>query len=268
MNIGRLIPQVAYYIYAYAQLVKTGQITDGEKINFSVPTGNFGNILAAYYAKKLGLPVGQLICASNKNNVLTDFFKTGLYDKNREFYVTSSPSMDILVSSNLERLIFELTDESDDETLTLLTALSAEGHYQISKKMMSKLQDFIADWASEEEISKEINETFENENYVLDPHTAVANYVYHQIQPKEKTVVVSTASPYKFPKVVLEGLQKSGTDLSEKIDDFAAVKSLEKLSGIPLPKAVLGLEKAEILHHTVVPVQEMQKEVEKYLGLK
>lgn len=144
--------------------------------------------------------------------------------------------MDILVSSNLERLIFELTDESDDETLTLLTALSAEGHYQISKKMMSKLQDFIADWASEEEISKEINETFENENYVLDPHTAVANYVYHQIQPKEKTVVVSTASPYKFPKVVLEGLQKSGTDLSEKIDDFAAVKSLENSVVFHYPK--------------------------------
>jgi len=263
-----LIPQVAYYIYAYAQLVKTGQITDGEEINFSVPTGNFGNILAAYYAKKLGLPVHQLICASNKNNVLTDFFKTGLYDKNREFYVTSSPSMDILVSSNLERLIFELTDENDKVTSDLLTALSVEGHYQISKEMITKLQGFVADWASEDEISKEIQETFENEKYVLDPHTAVANYVYHQIQPKEKTVVVSTASPYKFPKVVLEGLENDKTELSVNRDDFAAVKSLEKLSGIPLPKAVIGLEEAEVLHHTVIPAAEMQKEVEKYLGLK
>ncbi|MBD5854478.1 threonine synthase [Lactococcus lactis] len=268
MNIGRLIPQVAYYIYAYAQLVKTGQITDGEEINFSVPTGNFGNILAAYYAKKLGLPVHQLICASNKNNVLTDFFKTGLYDKNREFYVTSSPSMDILVSSNLERLIFELTDENDKVTSDLLTALSVEGHYQISKEMITKLQGFVADWASEDEISKEIQETFENEKYVLDPHTAVANYVYHQIQPKEKTVVVSTASPYKFPKVVLEGLENDKTELSVNRDDFAAVKSLEKLSGIPLPKTVIGLEEAEVLHHTVIPAAEMQKEVEKYLGLK
>jgi len=134
--------------------------------------------------------------------------------------------------------------------------------------MITKLQGFVADWASEDEISKEIQETFENEKYVLDPHTAVANYVYHQIQPKEKTVVVSTASPYKFPKVVLEGLEDDKTELSVNRDDFAAVQSLEKLSGIPLPKAVIGLEEAEVLHHTVIPAAEMQKEVEKYLGLK
>ncbi|RZI49263.1 threonine synthase [Lactococcus kimchii] len=264
MNIGRLIPQVAYYIYAYAQLVKKNQIENGESVNFSVPTGNFGNILAAYYAKKLGLPIRKLICASNKNNVLTDFFKTGRYDKNREFFVTSSPSMDILVSSNLERLIFELTDENDQTTGQLLTALSTEGQYQLTEKMLEKLTDFIADWADESEISKEIQETFSKNHYVLDPHTAVASSVYHKLAPEGKTVVVSTASPYKFPQVVLNAL--SSTAVAS--DDFAAVKALEELSETPLPRAVKSIEKAEVLHQTTVEVSQMQSEVERYLGLK
>ncbi|AYG01192.1 threonine synthase [Lactococcus allomyrinae] len=265
MNIGRLIPQVAYYVYAYAQLVSTGSIVSGQKINFSVPTGNFGNILAAYYAKKIGLPINRLICASNKNNVLTDFFKTGHYDKNREFYVTSSPSMDILVSSNLERLIFDLTNKSDEKTNHLLTALQTEGQYQITEEMREKLSDFVADWASEEQISKEIHQTFTDENYVLDPHTAVASHVYRQYTDKTPTIVVSTASPYKFPRVVVDALTES---LSVDANDFELVKTLEKISRIPLPKAVKELEAAKGLHNTVVEVTQMQAEVERYLSLK
>ncbi|MFC4652913.1 threonine synthase [Lactococcus nasutitermitis] len=264
MNIGRLIPQVAYYIYAYAQLVKSGNITAGEKIDFSVPTGNFGNILAAHYARKIGLPIKQLICASNKNNVLTDFFNTGTYNKKRNFYVTSSPSMDILISSNLERLIFELTDEDDKMTSKFLTELSKTGEYKITEKMQEKLANFSADWASEAVISDEIATTFVEEHYVLDPHTAVASAVYRRLKPAEKTVVVSTASPYKFPKVVLESL----TEPSKNLTDFEAVEALEKISKTPLPKAVSDLFNAEIRHNTVIATAEMQHEVESYLKLK
>lgn len=264
MNIGRLIPQIAYYVYAYTQLVATDSIVSGQKINFSVPTGNFGNILAAYYAKKIGLPIDKLICASNKNNVLTDFFKTGQYDKNREFYVTSSPSMDILVSSNLERLIFDLTNENDEQTKNLLTELSVNGRYGLTKEMQEKLSDFIADWATEEEINREIQRSFTDENYVLDPHTAVASAVYRKHSMETPTVIVSTASPYKFPRVVVEAL----TGLSATSSDFELIKQLENLSKIPLPKAVEGIEKANILHNTVIEVEQMQQEVERYLGLK
>ena len=269
MNIGRLIPQVAYYIYAYAQMVKQKQITIGEEINFSVPTGNFGNILAAYYAKKLGLPVHQLICASNKNNVLTDFFKSGRYDKNRAFHVTSSPSMDILVSSNLERLIFELTKEDDQATAKLLTELSVDGHYEITAPMQDKLKDFVAGWASEDEIIQEIKHTFEETHYVFDPHTAVASSVYHQLAPTQKTVVVSTASPYKFPAVVLEAIQpkEERTSSSAADGDFSAVAALQRISGLALPEAIRGLETATVRHHTTVKVEQMQSEVERYLGL-
>ncbi len=263
MNIGRLVPQVAYYIWAYAQLLKSGEITNGEKINFAVPTGNFGNILAAFYAKKIGLPVNQLICASNKNNVLTDFFQTGIYNKNRAFFVTSSPSMDILVSSNLERLIFDLTDENDEQTKALLTSLSNTGHYQITEKMQEKLAGFTAAWTSEAEISQEIKQTFNDENYVLDPHTAVASHVVRQLEPTEPTVIVSTASPYKFPKVVIDALGNTAN-----LTDFEAVDRLENISQIPLPIAVESLFTAETRHHTVIATEKMQSEVENYLALK
>lgn len=264
MNIGRLIPQVAYYIWAYAQLLASDSIVKNEEIDFAVPTGNFGNILAAYYAKKIGLPIHKLICASNENKVLTDFFQTGFYDRNRPFFVTSSPSMDILVSSNLERLIFELTDADDQQTKALLTELSKTGHYQISEKMRQKLTDFLAGWASEEEISEEIHQTFVDEQYVLDPHTAVANCVYRKLSPSEKTVVVSTASPYKFPKVVVESLLGQ----KERIGDFECITKLKSLSKIPLPDAVEQLFSATIHHQTTISTGAMQNEVEHDLFLK
>ena len=267
MNIGRLVPQIAYYVYAYAQLVKSNEIENGAEINFTVPTGNFGNILAGYYAKQIGLPVGKLICASNENNVLTDFFRTGTYDKNRDFFVTSSPSMDILVSSNLERLIFHLTGDNDVATSELMTSLNTTGLYKISDDMLAELTGFYADFADEGDISEEIAATFKDDHYVEDPHTAVASAVYKkylaETQDKTPTVIVSTASPYKFPKVVVESL----TPLTGEEDDFDLVKKLEEISGTPLPKAVSELFDAPVLHDTVVPAAEMQSAVERYLAL-
>ena len=267
MNIGRLVPQIAYYVYAYAQLVKSGAIKNGADINFTVPTGNFGNILAGYYAKQIGLPIGKLICASNENNVLTDFFRTGTYDKNRDFFVTSSPSMDILVSSNLERLIFHLTGDSDVATSELMTSLNTTGTYKITDEMLAELNGFYAEFADEAEISAQIAATFEGDHYVEDPHTAVASAVYKkylaETQDTTPTVIVSTASPYKFPKVVVESL----TILTGQEDDFDLVKKLEKISGTPLPKAVSDLFGAPVLHDTVIPATDMQAAVEAYLVL-
>ncbi|WEV45299.1 threonine synthase [Streptococcaceae bacterium ESL0687] len=268
MNIGRLVPQIVYYVYAYAQLLKEKQIENGEKINFSVPTGNFGNILAAYYAKEIGLPVNKLICASNENKVLTDFFETGLYDKNREFFVTSSPSMDILVSSNLERLIFHSTEDNDKLTNSLMDELYSKGTYEITKEMQKHLADFISGYASQESTSQEIKEIFEQTSYTEDPHTAVASKVYRDYRETSsdstKTVVVSTASPYKFPRVVVEALTGTKSDL----DDFALVDQLEELSKVKQPEAVRNLKEEPVLHKTVVGISDMQKAVEEYLGLK
>ena len=267
MNIGRLIPQISYYVYAYAQLVKSGAIKNGDQINFTVPTGNFGNILAAYYAKQIGLPINQLICASNENNVLTDFFKTGTYDKNRDFFVTSSPSMDILVSSNLERLIYHLTGNSDVLTSELMQLLNEDGEYRITDDMFKQLGDFYADFADEAEIASEISETFETDHYVEDPHTAVASAVYKKYTlatgDQTPTVVVSTASPYKFPRVVVDSLIGS----SAKADDFELVKQLADLSKVPLPKAVSDLFGAPVLHRTVIATSDMQNAVTSYLEL-
>lgn len=266
MNIGRLIPQVVYYVYAYAQLVKKRSIQVGDEINITVPTGNFGNILAAYYAKEIGLPVSKLICASNENNVLTDFFTNLTYNKKRPFKVTSSPSMDILVSSNLERLIFHLLGNDSEKTKELMFKLSKDGEYQLEGIQEDIFNIFRAGFASEEETKAEIRAIFESDNYVIDPHTAVASAVYREYQKisgdQTLTVIASTASPYKFPCVVVNSIS------SEFIEsDFKAVEALEKLSGVTIPKAVRGLEKAEVLHETLVATKDMQEAVEKYLGV-
>lgn len=268
MNIGRLVPQITYYIYAYAQLVKKQVIKSGDKINVTVPTGNFGNILAAYYAKQIGLPIHKLICASNENNVLTDFFHTGTYDKNREFFVTSSPSMDILVSSNLERLIFHLTNDDDVKTAKLMAELNTSGEYEISADMLAQLDGFYADFADESEISARILSAYEKDHYVEDPHTAVASAVYKKYvaatgDSQTPTVIASTASPYKFPKAVVGSL----TQLSGEEDDFELVEKLANLSKVVLPKAVSDLFGAPVLHDTVVSCSEMQTTVERYLAL-
>lgn len=266
MNIGRLVPQVVYYVYAYAQLVKTDQITAGEKVNFTVPTGNFGNILAAFYAKQIGLPVGKLICASNENNVLTDFFKTHVYDKKREFKVTTSPSMDILVSSNLERLIFHLLGNDAPQTKELMESLAATGQYQLSSFDADILDLFAAAYADEAETAAEIKRVYEVSDYIEDPHTAVASAVYQKYRTQTgdaaKTVIASTASPYKFPVVAVEAVTgETG------LGDFEALEKLHTLSGVPVPPAVDGLETAPVRHRTSVAAQDMQVAVEDYLGL-
>ena len=266
MNIGRLVPQIVYYVYAYAQLVKTDQIRAGEAVNFSVPTGNFGNILAAYYAKQIGLPVGKLICASNENNVLTDFFKTHIYDKKRCFKVTSSPSMDILVSSNLERLIFHLLGNNSEKTAELMTNLKKHGQYELTNFDSEMLALFAAEYATEVETAAEIKRVYETSNYIEDPHTAVASAVYQKYRTKTgddtKTVVVSTASPYKFPVVAVEAVTGQ-TGLS----DFEALAQLHDLSGVSIPAAVDGIETAEVRHKMIVAADQMQAAVEKDLGL-
>ena len=266
MNIGRLVPQIVYYVYAYAQLVKTGQIQAGEAVNFAVPTGNFGNILAAYYAKQIGLPVGKLICASNENNVLTDFFKTHVYDKKRSFKVTSSPSMDILVSSNLERLIFHLLGNSAEKTADLMKSLNQHGQYELTDFDPAILELFAAEYATEVETAAEIKRVYEASDYIEDPHTAVASAVYQKYRTatsdETTTVIASTASPYKFPVVAVEAVTGQ-TGLS----DFEALAKLHELSGVAVPPAVDGLENAQVRHKTTVAADQMQAAVESYLGL-
>ncbi len=266
MNIGRLVPQIVYYVWAYAQLVKSGDIQAGDEINFTVPTGNFGNILAAFYAKQIGLPVGKLICASNDNNVLTDFFATRTYDKRRPFKVTTSPSMDILVSSNLERLIFHLLGNDAQKTKDLMDALAEKGQYSLEDVDETILELFAADFATEEETAAEIKRVYEENHYIEDPHTAVASAVYKVYTERtgdaRPTVIVSTASPYKFPVVAVEAVTgRSG------LTDFEALEQLHEVSGVPYPRAVDGLETAPVLHKTVVAAADMQKAVEAYLGV-
>ncbi len=267
INIGRLVPQIVYYVYSYAYLYRKKQISQGEKINFVVPTGNFGNILAAYYAKCMGVPIHKLICASNENKVLYDFFQTGRYDKNREFILTESPSMDILVSSNLERLIYHIADNSSDRTAQLMKALTNSGIYEITDNMKAKLNDFIGGWTSEEKTREAINRVYQNDGYVMDTHTAVAAGVYHEYIEKTndmaKTVIVSTASPYKFANSVLAALKYE--ELPE--DDYEQAKLLKKVSNTEIPKAVEEIRTAPVLHKKVCEISQMQANVEDILKI-
>ncbi|MBD5551321.1 MAG: threonine synthase [Lachnospiraceae bacterium] len=267
INIGRLVPQVVYYVYAYAKLLKEGKIAEGEAINVVVPTGNFGNILAAYFAKNMGLPIAKLICASNENKVLFDFFRTGIYDRNRDFVLTSSPSMDILISSNLERLIYLIAGNDGEKNKELMMQLSSSGKYEISTNMQENLQDFYGEYASEAETAKTIASLYENCGYVIDPHTAVASCVYEKYKAQTgddtKTVIASTASPYKFTRSVMAALGKQ----DESSDDFVLADALSGLSGVKIPEAVEGIRTAPILHDTVCEKDEMAEVVKKYLGI-
>ena len=267
INIGRLVPQICYYVYAYAQLLKDGKITEGEKINVVVPTGNFGNILAAFYAKNMGLPIDKLICASNDNKVLYDFFRTGTYDRNREFVLTTSPSMDILISSNLERLIFKIAGENAKATADMMNSLATDGKYEVTDEMKAQLKDFVGGWASEEECAAEIKRVYDKTGYVMDTHTAVASAVYHAYKEKTgdtaKTIIASTASPYKFGTSVMSAIDEK----YKGMDDFALIDELEKVSGTKVPKAVEEIRSAPVLHDTVCETEDMQKTVEEILGL-
>lgn len=265
INIGRLVPQIVYYVYAYGKLLKGGKITEGEKINVVVPTGNFGNILAAFYAKQMGLPIGRLICASNENKVLFDFFRTGTYDRNREFVLTSSPSMDILISSNLERLIYRLSGNDPERTKALMDALAGCGSYEITEEMKEGLSDFYGNYADEVETADTIHKYFKDAGYVLDPHTAVAASVYgkYRAETKDetKTVIVSTASPYKFTRSVMEAIDHQ----YQGMGDFELADELERLSGVRVPDAISAIKEAPVLHDRVCGKDEMKQVVVEWL---
>ena len=239
INIGRLVPQIVYYVYAYATLVRDGKIKDGQEINVVVPTGNFGNILAAYYAKQMGLPIHKLICASNENRVLYDFFRTGTYDRKRDFILTTSPSMDILISSNLERLIYRLTGENAEKCAELMKSLSEGGEYTITEEMKAQLGDFYGNFCSEEETANTISEIYKDSNYVIDTHTAVAAGVYKKYVSETDdhlpTVIASTASPYKFTRSVMDALGEDHKDL----DDFGLVDAVDMPAAV---KEILNIK--------------------------
>ena len=252
INWGRLVPQIVYYFAAYAQLLKAGKIAFGDKVDFCVPTGNFGDILAGYYAKQMGLPVGKLVCASNENNVLTDFLTTGTYTAKREFFKTTSPSMDILVSSNLERLLYHVTG-SDAEVASLMKSLSETGSYTVRPETLAKIQEsFSCGWSSEEQVAGEIKARYEQDNYLCDTHTAVA---FHVAAQKKRDgvpmVVLSTASPFKFPRSVLEALGHTAPE-----NDFEAMQQLEQATGHTAPVSLSSLrQKAERFNAVIDPAQ-------------
>ena len=256
INIGRLVPQITYYFKAYQDLLKQGAVAMGDAVNFCVPTGNFGDILAGYLAKLLGLPVGKLICASNANNVLTDFLQTGKYDRRRLLHKTESPSMDILVSSNLERLLYLLCGDATT-VAKLMKQLQEQGYYQVSKELLDKLQaEFWAGWCDDERGGKTIAAVWEKHNYLCDTHTAVAwavaeDYV-NQTADKRPMVVLSTASPYKFPAAVLGALAQTAQG-----DEFKQMEQLATYTQVPIPKNLANLWQKPVLHQQVIEKEEM-----------
>ncbi len=266
INIGRLVPQIVYYVHAYATLLREERIKAGEEINVTVPTGNFGNILAGYFAKKIGIPIRKLICASNENKVLFDFFESGCYDRNREFILTSSPSMDILISSNLERLIYFIANEDAEKNRELMNSLSVNGKYNITSEMKKNLSDFIGGYAKEDEVAATIADVYKQTGYVMDTHTAVASSVYRKYRDASgdatPTVVVSTASCFKFTRSVMEALTGSVAGKS----DFELIDQLSALANVAIPPAIEEIRTADVLHDTVCDKEEMVEEVLAFLN--
>lgn len=265
INVGRLVPQVAYYFAAYGKMLRDGKLAEGETMNVVVPTGNFGNILAAYYAKQMGLPIGKLICASNSNKVLFDFFKSGTYDRNRAFFLTDSPSMDILISSNLERLLYHIGGEDTTLVNDMMTALKEEGKYTITDQMKAGLKDFYGGYADDAKTKAYIKKVYEEEGYLMDTHTAVAYAVYDEYLKETKdetpTVIVSTASPYKFTHSVMTALD----DKYEEIGDFKLLEEMHCLIKGDMPKAMDQIETRKIWHKEVCEVSQMKDMVSKFL---
>lgn len=261
INWGRLLPQIAYYISSYTDLLDSEEIEEGEEINFVVPSGNFGNILAGYYAKRMGLPIKDLIVASNKNNILTDFFNLGEYDTNREFYKTMSPSMDILVSSNLERLLFELGDRNPDFVKSIINDLSKYGSYRVDLDLLiEKIPEFKGFYSSEEETLDSIDNFFDMYDYLLDPHTAVGVscfYKYLSTDSSEtKTVIISTANPYKFPEDVLKGI-----NVKEGVNIFKSIEKLSSVSGMEIPEEISELADLEVIHDRSIKKEDIKKTI-------
>lgn len=263
INWGRLVPQVVYYCSAYCDMVEQGNLYFGEKMDVVVPTGNFGNILAAYYAKKMGVPINLLVCASNSNNVLTDFLTTGTYDRNRKFYTTTSPSMDILISSNLERLLFHLSGENDEEIRGYMKLLSETGKYTVSDEIMAGIKEnFAAGYSTEDEDRDTIKETFNN-GYLADTHTAVAINVYKKLDSDRPTIIASTASPYKFPKSVLTAILGQAPDL----DEFDMTEELSRVSTTKMPLPLAGLKNRPVRFTSVSEISDMEQCVYDMLGI-
>ena len=267
INIGRLVPQICYYVYAYGTLLREGRIAEGERVNVVVPTGNFGNILAAFYAKSMGLPIGKLICASNENKVLYDFFRTGTYDRKRDFILTISPSMDILISSNLERLIYLSTGCDAERTAGLMADLTETGQYTADEDMRRQMEDFLGGFATEQEDREAIRKIYEDTGYVLDTHTGVAAAVYEKYRKDtgddKKTVIASTASPYKFARSVMEAIGDGR--LPE--DEFEVIDLLCRISGTEIPKAVEEIRTAPVRHSRECSREDMKKTVKEILGM-
>ena len=269
INIGRLVPQIVYYVYAYAKLYANGVIAKDEKINVVVPTGNFGNILAAFYAKNMGLPIAKLICASNENKVLYDFFTTGTYDRNREFMLTSSPSMDILISSNLERLIYRIAGNDAAKDVAFMKDLNTLGKYEITPEMKAQLADFYGNYTSEAETAAEIKNLYEKTGYIIDTHTAVATGVYHKYlkdtsDTDTKTVIASTASPFKFTRSVMDAIDPK----YDSMTDFELVDELSRIGNVAVPNAIEEIRTAPIRHSTVCDVDQMPAVVKGFLQVK
>ncbi|WP_312647519.1 threonine synthase [Aminipila sp.] len=264
INIGRLVPQVAYYVYSYAKMMEKGVLKAGEKMNVVVPTGNFGNILAAYYAKMMGIPMGRLICASNENKVLTDFINTGVYDIKRDFYLTNSPSMDILISSNLERLLYHLSGGNAAEIKGLMESLDKEKIYKVGDKIQSGLKDFYAGFATIDETNNAIGAMYKANGYLMDTHTAVAYKVYQDYVAatgdNTPTVIASTASAYKFADSVAKSI-----GLGEEKDGFAYVEALNKKTGVRIPAGLKDLENKEIRHTGVLDIEQMKQSIKALL---
>jgi len=267
INIGRLVPQVVYYIHSYLELVKTKKIKQGDSINITVPTGNFGNILAAYYSSRMGLPVNRLICASNINNVLTDFINTGKYDRKRKFMVTSSPAMDILVSSNLERLLFELAGEDPAVVSSLISDLSKKGEFTIDANMRKGMDMFFGGFATEEETFESIRQLYDRCNYLIDPHTAVGYTVYRKYLEEtgddRPAVITATASPFKFPGSVAGAID----DKYKPMDEFSLLDILSWISSQDIPGPLVGIENRKVLHKKTCAAGRMKDTVAKILGI-
>ena len=268
INIGRLVPQIVYYVYSYAKLYANHVIDKDEVVNVVVPTGNFGNILAAFYAKNMGLPIGKLICASNENKVLFDFFATGEYDRNREFVLTNSPSMDILISSNLERLIYRIAGNDADKNAALMQSLSQNGKYEITEEMKNCLKDFYGNYTSEAETADVIKNLYENTGYIIDTHTAVAAGVYEKYKAdtndtSTKTIIASTASPFKFTRSVMTAIDSK----YDTWEDFELVDELSRIGNVTVPNAIEEIRTAPVLHNTVCEVEEMELIVKRFLEI-
>ena len=260
INIGRLVPQVAYYVYGYIKLIEQGVIRDGDKINIVVPTGNFGNILASYYASLMGIPVNKFICASNRNQVLTDFFETGVYSTNREFHVTYSPSMDILISSNLERLLYHLSGSSE-EVSRMMQDLAETGSYMVNEKILKGMEVFHGGFADDEATLQAIADMYREHGYLMDTHTAVAYRVYEDYRKASEdetpALLASTASAYKFAASVSRAL-----DLPEEADGFAAVRALEKETGVAVPSGLKDLDRKPVRHPDVIEKTALRQAIE------